>query len=212
MAKKKPKLYVVWKGRKEGIFSTWSECQAQIQGYSGAQYKSFSSRSEAEAAFASSYYDHVGGSSGEKKPAKAKVSVTTDAITPSLSVDAACSGNPGIMEFRGVDTETGEQIFHFGPFPDATNNIGEYLALVHALRMLTEDGRELPIYTDSITAMAWVRNRKPKTTLAVTSRNQEVFAMMEEATEWLKQHSPQHTILKWDTVQWGEIPADFGRK
>ena len=54
-------------------------------------------------------------------------------IKESIAVDAACSGNPGNMEYRGVYTKTKEQIFHQGPFPQGTNNIGEFLALVHGL-------------------------------------------------------------------------------
>lgn len=212
MAKKKPKFYVVWRGRKEGIFTSWAECQAQIQGFSGAQYKSFPSRSEAQAAFDSAYGDYVG--VGGKKKAKKSVSpeAAQEAVTPSLSVDAACSGNPGVMEFRGVDTASGEELFRLGPFRDATNNIGEFLALVYALRMQHEVGESLPIYSDSRTGMAWVRNKKVNTTLEETDHNAEVFTMINEALDWLLTHTYKNTVLKWPTEKWGEIPADFGRK
>lgn len=42
------KFYAVRKGRKTGIFHTWSDCQAQINGYSGAEYKSFPTEKEAQ--------------------------------------------------------------------------------------------------------------------------------------------------------------------
>ena len=45
------KYYVVWKGHKTGIFNTWSECKSQIDGFSGARFKSFSSKQEAELAY-----------------------------------------------------------------------------------------------------------------------------------------------------------------
>lgn len=209
---KKPKFYVVWRGRQTGVFTTWAACQAQIQGYRGAEYKSFSSRALAEEAFSGHYDDYVGsGSSQPKKKDKPLVS-SSEMITPSLSVDAACSGNPGIMEFRGVDTETKEQIFHFGPYQSATNNIGEFLAIVHALRLLKEQGSTLPIYTDSKTAMAWVRNHHAKTTLEPNQHNQVVFEMIEDAVDWLNQNTYDNQIIKWPTESWGEIPADFGRK
>lgn len=134
-------------------------------------------------------------------------------VSKSISVDAACSGNPGIMEYRGVKTISGDQIFHRGPFKNGTNNIGEFLALVHALALLKKKNREdLAIYTDSKTAMAWVRNKQVKTTLKRTKDNKELFELVERAIIWLKKNTYSTQIIKWDTSNWGEIPADFGRK
>jgi ribonuclease HI len=130
-----------------------------------------------------------------------------------IAVDAACSGNPGIMEYRGVDMNTRKQIFHQGPFPDATNNIGEFLALVHALALLKKLGLDnTTIYTDSITAMAWVRNKKAKTKMQPTPKNTELIDLVLRAENWLHTNTYKNPILKWDTVALGEIPADFGRK
>lgn len=117
------------------------------------------------------------------------------------------------MEYQGVWVRTGERIFHAGPFEDGTNNIGEYLALVHGLALLKAQGRpDTPIYTDSRTARSWVRNRQPKTSLQRTARNARLFEMMDRATVWLQSNIPTNPILTWDTPKWGEIPADFGRK
>ena len=134
-------------------------------------------------------------------------------IADSIAVDGACSGNPGMMEYRGVDVMTGAELFHQGPFPDATNNIGEYLALVHALAFFhnTQNGHTA-IYSDSRTALAWVRDRKCKTKLARTPNNERLFAIIARADAWLATHTWTNRILKWKTEEWGEIPADFGRK
>ena len=133
-------------------------------------------------------------------------------IRASLSVDAACSGNPGRMEYRGVYTDSGEEIFHVGPFEQGTNNIGEFLALVHGLALLKKQNSPLPVYSDSVSAMAWVRNKKAKTTLIKNEVNQSLFELVERAEKWLKTNTYTTTILKWETQDWGEIPADFGRK
>jgi ribonuclease HI len=133
-------------------------------------------------------------------------------ILPSLSVDAACSGNPGIMEYRGVDTATGQEIFRQGPFQNGTNNIGEFLALVHALALLKKEGSNAAIYSDSFTARTWVLKRKVKTTLERDSRNDYIFQLLERAISWIQANSWKNQILVWDTKKWGEIPADFGRK
>jgi len=133
-------------------------------------------------------------------------------IPNSLSVDAACSGNPGVMEYRGVYTATGQEIFRQGPFQQGTNNIGEFLALVHGLALLKQQNSTIPVYSDSVSAMAWVRNKKAKTTLEICPENQILFDLIARAEKWLRTNSYSNPVLKWETRIWGEIPADFGRK
>ncbi len=134
--------------------------------------------------------------------------VTANAI----AVDAACSGNPGPMEYRGVDLATGATIFHFGPV-HGTNNIGEFLAIVHALALLKQQGISKTVYSDSRNALLWVRARKCKTTLQRNARTERLFQLIERAENWLATHSwSDIPLLKWQTSRWGEVPADFGRK
>ena len=128
-----------------------------------------------------------------------------------LAVDAACSGNPGPMEYRGVYLGDGKEIFHFGPVR-GTNNIGEFLAIVHALAMLDKQGLKMTIYSDSRTAISWVRKKSCKTLLERTEDTEQLFQLIERAEAWLKAHRVTIPIVKWETEQWGEIPADFGRK
>lgn len=211
MSKKKPKYYVVWVGAKPGVYSDWDSCKAQITAFPGAKYKSFPTREEALMAFSKGAAAFLNKKSDKPKPKNR--SSSSNIIQNSISVDAACSGNPGTMEYQGVKTDTGEQIFHQGPFHDGTNNIGEFLALVHALALLKRKGMpNFPIYSDSRTAMAWVRKRKCNSKLKVTSRNTIIFEMINKAESWLNDNKVTNPILKWETESWGEIPADFGRK
>ena len=128
-----------------------------------------------------------------------------------VAVDAACSGNPGPMEYRGVYLRTGQVIFHFGPVY-GTNNIGEFLAIVHALALMKQKGVNMPIYSDSRNAILWVRQKKCKTRLERTPRTEELYLLIERAEKWLKENPYTIPVLKWETRQWGEVPADFGRK
>ena len=207
---KKQKYYVVWEGITPGIYSSWDECQQQIKGYATAKYKSFDSLAEAEFAKNRNYYEFVVKSSkteSNKKESKENI------LKDSISVDAACSGNPGIMEYQCVETHSGKRIFHQGPFDQGTNNIGEFLALVHALAMLKKMNNDhTAIYTDSVTAMSWVRNKKVKTNLEMSTKNKNLFELIERAETWLKTNNYKNKIVKWNTESWGEIPADFGRK
>ena len=203
------KYYVVWKGRKRGIFTSWTECNAQVNGFTGARYKSFGTRIEAEAALAGAYGHYVGKPStlGKWKTARVKP------ILPSLCVDAACNGSPGKVEYRGVDLESKKQIFHAGPFADGTNNVGEFLAIVHALTWLDKQQKQIPIYSDSENAMAWVMTGECKTKLKRMNSNRPLFMLIHSAENWLAENElDDDSILKWDTQAWGENPADFGRK
>lgn len=211
------KFYTVWKGKRPGVYTKWDECKTQVEGFEGAKYKSFPSRAEAEKALTDGHELHIKSSFATKKntPQKNLPPKTTGKgkpVLPSISVDAACSGNPGIMEYQGVDTASGERLFHQGPFKNGTNNIGEFLALVHALAYMQKHQLNLPIYTDSKTARAWVRDKKIKTTLAKNTANAPLFELVERALHWLQTHHYNTPILTWDTPNWGEIPADFGRK
>ena len=202
------KFYVVWQGRETGIFTSWEECKPQIEDYKGAQYKSFKTREEAELAFAHSYYAAI----NKDKKTDVKNSPTPPFIKNSIAVDAACSGNPGDMEYRGVNVFNGEQLFLQGVYKEATNNIGEFLAIVHGLALLKKQNSDWPIYSDSITAISWIKAKKCKTKLERTANNAEVFARIEAAEKWLATNTYTTKIYKWDTKAWGEIPADFGRK
>ena len=205
----KQKYYVVWKGRKPGIFTSWAETEKQVKGFTAAQYKSFETLKEAEAAYRSNYVEFKGKPSSQGKWREASIKP----ILPSISVDAACSGSPGQMEYRGVYTDSQEEIFRVGPFPDGTNNVGEFLAIVHALTWLEKHQIQLPIYSDSRNAIAWVYTGKAKTQLAHTSKNAPVFALIHSAENWLSENELlDDAVLKWDTELWGENPADFGRK
>lgn len=199
------KWYVVWKGIEPGIYDNWLDAKRQIDGFDGALYKSFPSQENAKEAYNEGPWSYIG--KNRPKPIR-----SADIIQKSISVDAACSGNPGIMEYRGVWTETGEVIFHKGPFHHATNNIGEFLALVHVLALLKKQNLNLPVYSDSVNAMIWVEKKKCKTKLEQTPGNEKLFELIHRAETWLQNNTFSTKILKWDTKAWGEIPADFGRK
>ena len=209
----KQKYYVVWDGVTPGIYTSWTECQLQVKGYDSAKYKSFDNREEAERAFASSPQAYIG-KNAKKKTADSPTPPDTlpaAVIENSLAVDAACSGNPGPMEYRGVHVASRQEIFHFGPMK-GTNNIGELLALVHGLALLQQKGFDMPIYSDSANAISWVKQKKCKTKLPRTAETEKLFGLIERAEKWLKENKYSTPILKWETKQWGEIPADFGRK
>ena len=210
MAKKK--IYVVWNGFLPGIYNTWSECERQVKGYTGAVFMAFDNLQLAEIAAKSNYRDYF----NNKTKTKNKINpYATNAEKPdffSICVDAACSGNPGIMEYRGVVTHTGKQLFRQGPFPLATNNLGEFLAIVHGLGYLKKINSDMIVYSDSVTAISWVKRKNIKSKLDKTIENRKVFELVERAIYWLEENDYPNKVLKWQTKIWGEIPADFGRK
>lgn len=204
MSTKKTKYYVVWKGHRPGIYDNWEECKAQVFGVEKALYKAFLSEAEARFAF-------------QKGPSALQstnpaICDTTDIPNPlSIAVDAACSGNPGKMEYRGVFVKTGKEIFHYA-CELGTNNIGEFLAIVHGLSYLKKHNLTLPMYSDSVNAIKWIKEKKCKTKLERNTQTETLYQYIERAEQWLKQNTWNTKILKWKTEKWGEIPADFGRK
>lgn len=208
------KWYVVWEGTIPGICDSWEECKARVENYPNAKYKSYKTQEEAIRAFRGNPADEMGILRAiANAPAKhVNYEAIPEIILDSIAVDAACSGNPGIMEYQGVDVKTGARLFHQGPFPKASNNIGEFLALVHGLAMLKKMGSPLAIYSDSVTAMAWVRDRKCKSKIELCPENAYLFSLVDRAEKWLLENTYTTRIIKWNTEEWGEIPADFGRK
>ncbi len=209
---KKQKYYVVWFGNPAGIFDSWKECQMSIKDVKGAQYKSFLTFDEAKKAFKNEYKDYIGVNTKKKKLSEEEIKKIGYPNLYTISVDAASSGNPGKMEYRGVDTQTHKQLFHQGPFEQGTNNVGEFLALVHGLAFLKQHNSDRKIYSDSKIAIGWVKRKKCNTKLKQTSKNKKIFELVSRAENWLKTNTYKTTIIKWETKVWGEIPADFGRK
>lgn len=210
MAKKK--FYVVWQGINPGVYDSWDKCKAQVEGFEGARYKSFPTKEIAERAFNDNPWKYIGANKAKQANSNLSIDQIPEIIKNSIAVDAACSGNPGVMEYRGVYTGDGVQIFHDGPYQEGTNNIGEFLGIVYALALLKNKNSRIPIYTDSKTAIAWIRKKKCNSKLERTALNDNLFEIIERAEKWLATNVWENDILKWNTEKWGEIPADFGRK
>lgn len=204
----KNRFYVVWRGNEVGVFDSWDRCRQQIEGYKGALYKSFDSRESAEQAFISGY-------EASKKAKHVTYESLPESERPlgqSIAVDAACSGNPGKVEYQGVFVETNTFLFKSPVFEGGTNNIGEFLAIVHCLSWQEKNRISYPIYSDSVNAIKWVSDGCCRTKLARNASNEYLFSVIMRAEKWLREHSFRVPIYKWKTEKWGEIPADFGRK
>ena len=214
MGKKKQKYYVVWSGKQPGIYTDWEECSKQVTGVVGAKYKSFDTMELAQealrigpeiAASLKTNVDELG-----MTAIKPKANVPPP-ILNALAVDAACSGNPGVMEYQGVYVANRERIFHYKA-SKGTNNIGEFLAIVHGLSYLKKHKLDIILYSDSVNAINWVKQKQCRSKLAYNDETAALWDYVHRAEAWLEQNTYTTEIRKWDTDNWGEIPADFGRK
>ncbi|MBD8499632.1 ribonuclease H [Paenibacillus arenosi] len=213
----KQKYYVVWVGNTPGIYTNWNECRVQVEAFKDAKYKSFTSKEEAEQAYQDGWARHYGKSSNQasekgRSATSSGIHTTAEIDYHSISVDVGTKGNPGPIEYRGVDTKTGEVLFAHGPVQNGTNNLGEFLAIVHSLAYLKKQGSNKTVYSDSQTALKWVREKKVATTLERNESTKEVWTLVDRALHWLQANSYENKLLKWQTQQWGEIKADYGRK
>jgi ribonuclease HI len=208
----KNKFYVVWVGKNPGVYNSWDKCRKQVEGIEGSKFKGFPTEELAKSAFQDNYEKYLSKNLNAPKKIVCDNPRIGVPIQDSICVDAACKGNPGILEYRGVDTKSGAELFRQGPFPEGTVNIGEFLAIVHALAYMQQRNSNWPIYSDSRTAIAWVRNKAIKTNLERREKNDKLFNLVDRALYWLHNNSWSNRILKWETEYWGEIPADYGRK
>jgi len=211
----KNKFYVVWQGRNPGIYSSWEACRKEVEGCNGAKFKGFPDQLSAETAFSKGPDEYWG---KDEAPVIDISKAAEQPLSPAIAVDAACAGNPGKMEYQGVFVDFGTQpatkvsLFKSPVFENGTNNIGEFLAIVHALAWQKQKHTQYPIYSDSVNAQLWVRQKKCKTKLQSNAKNEYLFQLIERAEKWLNENPIEVPILKWKTEIWGEIPADFGRK
>lgn len=124
-----------------------------------------------------------------------------------IATDASHSLKNGLTEYRAVDLKTGRELFRHS-IGNRTVNIGEFLGVVAAMKYILEnDYHPKIIYTDSLTAITWFRNKKTASKKPVT----DLF----RAECFLKAMSVQVDAIQavhWEKEAWGEIPADFGRK
>ena len=211
----KNRFYVVWQGRNPGVYSRWEDCKKEIEGSNGAKYKGFPDRTSAERAFMEGPDNYWG---KEITPMIDLSTAKEKPVSPAVAVDAACSGNPGKMEYQGVlvDFSTTPSkkldLFKSPVFENGTNNIGEFLAIVHAVALQKKEGWHFPVYSDSYNAQLWVKQKKCKTKLQRNADNEYLFELVARAEKWLENNTIDVPVLKWKTEIWGEIPADFGRK
>ena len=210
---KRPKTYVVWEGREPGIYETWEECKAQTHGVK-ARFKSYEDLDPKEAR---RLLEAGPPPTAPRTKTKTKTKTKGDwhgIVDPDAwAVDAATSGNPGPTEYKCVVVETGDVIFASKVYPLGTNNLGEFLAIVHAMAHMQKVGYYPPLYSDSKIAIGWIQKKAYKTTLPRTAETEELFRTLDRAVDWIRTHdlSP-YTLRLWDTPRFGENPADYGRK
>lgn len=213
--KKKNKYYVIWDGHNSGIYTDWDVAQKKLKGVPRDRFKTFGSKVLAERALAEGHEKYIGKDFRKTQDlSQSEIDKIGSPVEMSLAVDAACNEMTGIMEYQGVWTFDSESpVFRMGPYKGGTNNIGEFLALVHALALFQKDKdpkfKKMPIYSDSRIAMGWVKAGKCRTK---ATPGREVRELIVRAEKWLATNTFKNPIWKWETKVWGEIPADFGRK
>lgn len=209
---KEKKRYVVRQGRRPGIYETREACQRQVSWYRDAVYKSFTSYDEALEAFAHGWLSWL---QWKRSLSQIRQLMGEEYFLTSIATDAACQSNPGKLEWQGVIISTWEKMFSSPVYSVGTVNIGEYLALIEWIQRCLDHPSYRYIYSDSRIALSWLKKWQYVTKLPRSFQTEKLFVLLEKQTAWLQAHSSwsERIILhKWPTDQWGEIPADFGRK
>lgn len=152
----KQKFYAVRKGRMTGIFHTWDECQAQVSGYSGAEFKSFVLEQEA--------LDYLGGAApaAPASPAAPATGAGPDLVRPYAFTDGSYNKNTGTAGWGGfLVLEDGSEIELSGTESDpgwaAMRNVcGEVRGCMDAVgKALTIGLKALHVYYDYTGVECW---------------------------------------------------------
>lgn len=127
--------------------------------------------------------------------------------TTGIAVDAAHSTKKLETEYQAINLATGERIFYKN-LGNQTVNIGEFLGVVEAIKYVIEnDFQPRTIYTDSMTAISWFRNKRTASTKKCKDlQKAEIFLRA------LSFDVDSIEVKHWDNAKWGETPADFQRK
>lgn len=209
------KYYVVIAGRVPGIYETWAECEAQTKGFKGAKFKSYPNKNDAEMAFQKGQLMNTQPPQKKAKTTVAKEPASFDDLPKNaISVDVGTHGNPGPTEYRIVDIHSRKELYRSGVFKKGTNNLGELLGLLHAVKYASEQPEPPVVFTDSKTAMSWFSKKQYSTTIERNTQTATLFDQIEKGFEFMRQNqkAQQVRICKWDKTKYGEIPADFNRK
>lgn len=124
-----------------------------------------------------------------------------------IATDAAHSMKNGKTEYQGINLATRERIF-YKDLGNQTTNIGEFLAVVEAVKYIIENNfQPRVIFTDSTTAIAWFNSK--------TTSSTKPCRDLQKAEMFLRALSADVDTIEvrhWDNKRWGETPADFNRK
>lgn len=127
--------------------------------------------------------------------------------TEGIAVDAAHSIKNKCTEYQGFDLTTRQRIF-YKDIGNQTTNIGEFLAVVEAVKYIIEnDFKPRIILTDSTTAIAWFKMKKTASIKPCKDLQRAEMFLRALSTD-----VDTIEVIHWDNQRWGEILADFGRK
>jgi ribonuclease HI len=152
------KFYVVWAGRKTGVFTEWATTQAQVDKFPGAKFKSFATRAEAVQAFETGAPRPTGRRPASEKRSAPRLEVHTASVGLQIYCDGACEPNPGnagsgIAVYRDGSVV---QLWYGLYNPNGTNNTAELNALHQALLIAEAacaEGQTAQILCDSTYAI-----------------------------------------------------------
>lgn len=222
------KFYAVKNGRVPGIYHTWDDCKAQVDGYPKAVYKSFLTESEARSFLNGVQPPRAPRSAHPSKPEhvapQEEVALPADGIV--VYTDGSCLKNPGgpggyaavILLDDTVREITGAE-------PSTTNNRMEMRAAIEALRFF-DTPTTIILHTDSQylrngLAKGWVTNWKRNgwiTKAGTPVLNKELWQELDSLNsfhqviwKWVKGHHGNPLNERCDELAVGAAMSEAGK-
>lgn len=226
----KPKYYAVRRGRRPGIYTTWSEASAHVAGFAGAEFRGFATRAEAEDYMAGKQPAPKNEQLGLFAPPLPSAHGGESAAWPQVNAytDGSSIGNPGPGGWGAVLVASGGRKELSGGFRRTTNNRMELMACIAALEALDEP-RRVTLVSDSRYLLnglgsgaarrwqqhGWVNRGQPVPNADLWGRLLAAAARHEVRYEWVRGHTghPENERcdqLATQAAQQPNLPPDEG--
>lgn len=226
------KFYAVAQGRRPGIYGSWSDAEAQVKGYSGARFKGFSKRSEAEAWMDNPEYQQNLKRVASKQGEKQNHPETAAADRVDIYTDGGAIGNPGPGGYGAIIRAEGKERELSGGYRLTTNNRMELMACIKAIAALPVQDKPIRLHSDSSYVVngiskGWARGWRRRGWLKSDGKaalNSDLWARLLDLIEeldisfhWVKGHAGHPLNERCDQLavqnaRKNDLPEDTGYK
>ncbi len=195
--------YAVLEGRVPGVYDTWNECSAQVTGYSGAIFKGHICHSSARYEFRLHQRRKIAKFKIRTTPLAKKKKVSTLPTSEYIVAGASYDRFNDTLTYRVVMGGTNETLFESEVYSGGNQSLGEYLALIEALKWVRENYKhDIPVLSNSMSAIIWIENKAYKGSLGIHDMDSDLYLELKKAKEYLSDMCQDGYKYSLNTLKW----------